>query len=235
VRTGIELFVGQTHTMNAQLQVGTAKENVQVLGQAQAVDSSNAEIAGVVQSKQVEDIPLNGRNWSTLALLTPGAVNLGGGGQRDIRFVGRGTDDNNYTFDGLDATGVQEQNQKAAVRLPISLGSIGEFRVASSQYTADKGGSAGAQISVVTKAGTNAFHGAAFDFLRDNVFDARGPFDIDPLTNLGFIPPLRLNQFGGSIGGPIQKDRTFFYANYEGLRQVQDRTVIGFVPSRVPG
>ena len=228
---GIELFVGQTRTLDAQLRVGAATTTVDVEAQAQALDSSNAEIAGVVQSKQVEDIPLNGRNWSTLALLAPGAVNLGGGGQRDIRFVGRGTDDNNYTFDGLDATGVQEQNQKAAVRLPISLDSIGEFRVASSQYTADKGGSAGAQISVVTKAGTNAFHGAAFEFLRNNVFDARGPFDVDPLTGLGFVPPLRLNQFGGSIGGPIQKDRTFFYANYEGLRQIQNRTVIGFVPS----
>ena len=231
VNVGIELLVGQTHTIDAQLQVGATTARVEVQAQVQALDSSNAEIAGVVQSKQVEDIPLNGRNWSTLALLAPGAVNLGGGGQRDIRFVGRGTDDNNYTFDGLDATGVQEQNQKAAVRLPISVDSIAEFRVASSLYTADKGGSAGAQISVVTKAGTNAFHGAAFEFLRNNVFDARGPFDVDPLTGLGFVPPLRLNQFGGSIGGPIQKDRTFFYANYEGLRQIQNRTVIGFVPS----
>jgi hypothetical protein len=100
---GIDLFVGQTRTVNAQLQVGTATATVEVRAQAQAVDSSNAEIAGVVQSEQVEDIPLNGRNWSTLAMLAPGVVNLGGGGQRDLRFVGRGTDDNNYTFDGLDA------------------------------------------------------------------------------------------------------------------------------------
>jgi hypothetical protein len=231
VETGIELFVGQTRTVNAQLQVGAATAKVEVRGQVQAVDSSNAEIAGVVQSRQVEDIPLNGRNWSTLAMLAPGVVNLGGGGQRDLRFVGRGTDDNNYTFDGLDATGVQEQNQKVGVRLPISLDSIAEFRVASSVYTADKGGSAGAQVSVVTKRGTNVFHGAAFEFLRNNVLDARGPFDYDPLTGLGYVPPLRLNQFGGSIGGPIKKDRTFFYADYEGIRQVQNITVIGFVPS----
>src|SRR6266568_3337319 len=228
---GIELFVGQTRTLDAQLRVGAATTTVDVEAQAQALDSSNAEIAGVVQSKQVEDIPLNGRNWSTLAMLAPGVVNLGGGGQRDLRFVGRGTDDNNYTFDGLDATGVQEQNQKVGVRLPISLDSIAEFRVASSVYTADKGGSAGAQVSVVTKSGTNVFHGAAFEFLRNNVLDARGPFDFDPLTGLGYVPPLRLNQFGGEIGGPMKKDRTFFYANYEGIRQVQDITVIGFVPS----
>jgi len=221
---GIQLFVGQTRTLNAQLQVGAATARVEVQGTAQALESSNAEIAGVVESKQLEDIPVNGRNWSTLAMLAPGVVNLGGGGQRDLRFVGRGTDDNNYTFDGLDATGVQEQNQKAGARLPISLDSIAEFRVASSVYTADKGGSAGAQVSVVTKAGKNTFHGAAFEFLRNNAVDARGPFDVS-------LPPLRLNQFGGDIGGPIKKDRTFFYANYEGIRQAQNITVIGFVPS----
>jgi hypothetical protein len=221
---GIQLFVGQTRTENAQLVVGSATAKVEVGGQVQAVESSNAEIAGVVQSEQVDDIPLNGRNWSTLAMLAPGTVNLGGGGQRDLRIVGRGTDDNNYTFDGLDATGVQEQNQKVGVRLPISLESIAEFRVASSVYTADKGGSAGAQVSVVSKSGTNVFHGSAFEFLRNDVLDARSPFDVN-------IPPFRLNQFGGSIGGPIRKDRTFFYSGYEGIRQVQDRTVIGFVPN----
>ena len=231
VEKGIQLFVGQSRTANAQLRVGAVAEKVEVQGQVEAIDSSNAENAGVVESEQIEDIPLNGRNWSTLAMLAPGVVNLGGGGQRDLRFVGRGTDDNNYTFDGLDATGVQEQNQKVGVRLPISLDSIEEFRVASSVYTADKGGSAGAQVSVVTKSGTNVFHGAAFEFLRNNIFDARGPFDFDALTGLGYVPPLRLNQFGGEIGGPIKKDRTFFYADYEAIRQVQDITVIGFVPS----
>ena len=224
VEKGIQLFVGQTRTENAQLQVGSATARVEVAGQVQAVESSNAEIAGVVESEQVDDIPLNGRNWSTLAMLAPGTVNLGGGGQRDLRFVGRGTDDNNYTFDGVDASGVQEQNQKVGVRLPISLESIAEFRVASSVYTADKGGSAGAQVSVVSKAGTNVFHGSAFEFLRNDVFDARSPFDVN-------IPPFRLNQFGGNIGGPIRKDRTFFYTGYEGIRQVQNRTVIGFVPN----
>lgn len=221
---GIQLFVGQTRTVNAQLQVGAPTVRVEVRSQVQAVESSNAEIAGVLQSEQVDDIPLNGRNWSTLAMLAPGTVNLGGGGQRDLRFVGRGTDDNNYTFDGLDATGVQEQNQKVGVRLPISLDSIAEFRVASSVYTADKGGSAGAQVSVVSKSGTNVLHGSAFEFFRNDVLDARSPFDVN-------IPPFHLNQFGGSMGGPIKKDRTFFFANYEAIRQVQSSTVIGFVPN----
>jgi hypothetical protein len=222
---GIELFVRQTRTVDAQLQVGTAVARVEVQGAAQALDNTNAEIAGVLQSRQVNDIPINGRDWATLMTLAPGAVNLGGGGQRDIRFVGRGIDDSNYTFDGIDATGVQEQSQKVGVRLNISLETIAEFRVSSSVYTAESGGSAGAQISVVSKSGTNAFHGGLFEFLRNDIFDARSPFDFPG------VPPFRLNQFGGSLGGPIKKNRTFFFLDYEGLRQSLHTTVIGFVPN----
>src|SRR5947207_1981694 len=220
---GIRLSVGEKSTVNAQLQVGTSTTLVKVDASAQTLETNNAEIATVIRSEQVSDIPINGRDWATLMTLSPGAVNLGGGGQRDLRFVGRGIDDNNYHYDGLDATGVQEQSQKAGARLAISLESIGEFRVSSSNYTADQGGSAGAQVSVVSKAGTNAFHGDAFEFFRNNVLDARSPFDAD-------IPPFHLNQFGGSVGGPIKKDRTFFYGDFEGLRQTLYRTVIGFVP-----
>jgi len=221
---GILLNVGQTRTENVQLRVGEPSTTVEVHGRAEALESNNAEISTVIQSQQVEDIPLNGRDWATLMTLAPGVVNLGAGGQRDLRFVGRGIDDSNYTYDGIDATGVQEQSQKVGVRLAISLESIAEFRVSSSVYTADQGGSAGAIVSIVSKTGTNAFHGSAFEFLRNNVFDARSPFDTD-------VPPLRLNQFGGSIGGPIKKDRTFFFADYEGLRQRQATTVIGYVPN----
>jgi outer membrane receptor protein involved in Fe transport len=223
--TGIQLSVGQTRTVNVQLVVGAPTTKVEVRASAQAFDSNNAEISTVIRTGQVEDIPLNGRDWSILMTLSPGAVNLGAGGQRDLRFVGRGIDDSNYTYDGVDATGVQEQSQKVGVRLAISLESIAEFRVSSSVYTADQGGSAGAIVSIVSKTGTNTLHGGVFEFLRNNVLDARSPFDFPS------IPPFRLNQFGGSIGGPIQKDRTFFFADYEGLRQRLDTTVIGFVPN----
>jgi hypothetical protein len=222
--TGVDLSVGQTRTVDAQLNVGAPTTKVEVRGTAVALDSNDAEISTVIRSQQVEDIPINGRDWAILMTLAPGAVNLGASGQRDLRFVGRGIDDSNYTFDGIDATGIQEQSQKESVRLAIPLGSISEFRVASSVYTADQGGSAGAIISIVSKTGTNRFHGDAFEFLRNNVFDARGPFDTDVL-------PFHLNQFGGSVGGPINKDRTFFFANYEGLRQSHSTTLIGFVPN----
>jgi TonB dependent receptor-like, beta-barrel len=206
------------------LQVGAPTTKVEVRGSARSLDSNDAEISTVIQSQQVEEIPINGRDWATLMTLAPGAVNLGAGGQRDLRFVGRGIDDSNYTYDGIDATGVQEQSQKVGVRLAISLDSIAEFRVASSVYTADQGGSAGAIISIVSKTGTNKLHGTAFDFLRNNVFDARSPFDTD-------VPPFRMNQFGGSVGGPIKKDRTFFFADYEGIRQTLESTQIAFVPN----
>ncbi|TAM81496.1 MAG: hypothetical protein EPN47_12120 [Acidobacteria bacterium] len=222
--TGIELSVGQTRTVNVGLKVGAPTTKVEVRGTSEALDSNDAEISTVIQSQQVQDIPINGRDWATLMTLAPGAVNLGAGGQRDLRFVGRGIDDSNYTFDGIDATGVQEQSQKVGVRLAISLDSISEFRVASSVYTADQGGAAGAIVSVVSSTGTNSFHGSAFDFLRNNVFDARSPFDTD-------VPPFRLNQFGGSVGGPIRKNRTFFFADYEAIRQNLKSTVIGFVPN----
>jgi len=222
---GVQLSVRQTRTVDVQLEVGTATARVEVQSAVQALENNNAEIGTVLHGTQVNDIPLNGRDWATLMTLAPGAVNLGGGGQRDLRFVGRGIDDSNYTFDGIDATGVQEQSQKVGVRLNISLESIAEFRVSSSVYTAESGGSAGAQISVVSKSGTNAFHGGAFEFLRNDIFDARSPFDFPG------VPPFRLNQFGGSLGGPIKRNRTFFFLDYEGLRQSLHSTVIGFVPN----
>ena len=152
---GIELSVGQTRTVNAQLVVGAPNTTVEVQASAQTLDSSNAEISTVIRTGQVENIPLNGRDWALLMTLAPGAVNLGAGGQRDLRFVGRGIDDSNYTYDGVDATGVQEQSQKVGVRLAISLESIAEFRVSSSVYTADQGGSAGAIVSIVSKTRKN--------------------------------------------------------------------------------
>lgn len=223
--TGVVLSVGEVRTLNARLQLGTTSQVVEVHASVAALQTSNAEMATVIQPEAVENIPLNGRDYSSLEWLAPGAVNIGSGEQRDMRFVGTGTDDNEYTFDGIDATGVQEQNQKVGVRLAMPLGAIAEFRGSTSVYAADKGGAPGGQFSVVSNSGTNQFHGSAFDFLRNNAFDARGPFDVT-------LPPFRMNQFGVNVGGPIKKDRTFFFLDYEGIRQVLDTTVIGFVPTQ---
>src|SRR5438093_9958586 len=223
--TGIQLFVGQTRSVDAELQVGAVSEELQVQATVAPLETSNARVGAVLEHQQLGDIPINGRNWATLEMLAPGAINSGKGGQQDIRFVGRGRDDNNFTFDGIDATGVQEQSQKADARLNISLESIAEFRVESAVYTAESGSSGGAQVNAVSKTGTNSFHGAGFEFWRDQMFDSRSPFDPPQ------IPPFRMNQFGVNLGGPIARNRTFFFVNYEGIRQTLTQTVTGFVPN----
>src|SRR4029077_10255530 len=129
-------------------------------------------------------------------LLTPGAINYGDGAQRSIRFDGHSLDDSNFTFDGIDASGVQEQTQKADARLNIALDAIDQFRVSTSDYTAESGAAGGAQINVVSKEGTNDFHGSLFYALRNDALDSRSPFDGATL------PPFSLHQFGASTGGP---------------------------------
>ena len=220
----VELQVGETHTLDAVLSLGAISERVKVVAEAEPYERSSAESAIVIQTDQIDNLPTNGRNWSTLTLLSPWAQDDGGGDQRTIRFAGRARDDNNFTFDGVDATGIQEQAQKSTTRLQVSEDAIAEYRVDSALYDAEYGSQAGGQVNVVTKSGTNEFHGTAFGYLRNSVFDARE--FIDPPQ----IPAFRLGQFGGTIGGPIKKDKAFFFLNYEGLRQLQNATTSAAVP-----
>jgi Carboxypeptidase regulatory-like domain/TonB dependent receptor len=225
----LDLHSGDIRTVNAKLEVGSVTQTVGVeadLGGAQ-LDKSNATFGGTIQSVQVSKIPLNGRNITNLELLAPGAIDSGSGAQSSIRFSGNGTDDNNFRLDGVDASGVFHASLKSALRLQFSTEAIAEFKVDSGGYTADTGGSAGGQVSLISKTGTNAFHGSVFDYLRNNYFDARGP-----IKNTNKVPVFQLNQFGGSLGGPIIRDRTFFFANYEGFRQqLGGVPQTGFVPS----
>src|SRR5206468_9789333 len=133
------------------------------------------------------------------------AINYGDGAQRSIRFNGHSLDDSNFTFDGIDTSGVQEQTQKADTRLNIALDAIAEFRVSTAVYTAESGAAGGAQVNVVSKTGTNQFHGSTFYSLRNDALDSRSPFDG------ATIPPFTLHQFGANFGGPIKKDRAFFF------------------------
>lgn len=220
----VQLQVGQNLTLDAQLSVESAATRVDVSEAAAPIDQTSATVGGVVSGTQIRDLPVNGRSWANLMTQIPGAIDSGNGQQRDIRFVGRGQDDNNYRFDGVDATGVLNQSQKGNFRLQFSTEAIAEFRGNAAIYTAESGGTQGGQIDVVSRSGTNQFHGSVFEYLRNNYVDARGPFDAT-------LPPFRLNQFGGSAGGPIRKDRDFFFADYEGLRQRVGQTLSGFVPS----
>lgn len=206
------------------MEVSTVETAVTIEGVVAPLESTSAVVGTVIGSQQVREIPLNGRHWASLMALAPGAINTGEGNQQSIRFVGRARDDNNWTFDGLDSTGVKDPRQEAALRLVISTDSIAEFRVNSTLYSAESGSGAGAQVNLVSKSGSNQFHASLFEFVRNDKFDARNPFDTSK-------QPFRLNQFGGNIGGPIMKNRTFFFANYEGLRQRVSQTFRNDVPS----
>ena len=221
----VELSVGQPRTIDARLQVGSVAESVEVTASLETLNRTSAEVGGLIEAEQIKEIPVSGRNWASLMMLAPGAVNYSDGSQRNIRFNGHSIDDANYTFDGIDNNGVQEQTQKAETRLNIALDSIAEFRVSTAVYTAESGAAGGVQVQVVSKTGTNQFHGSTFYSLRNDALDARSPFDG------ATIPAFTLHQFGANFGGPIKKDKAFFFMNYEGLRQDLGITQISYVPN----
>jgi hypothetical protein len=229
---GVVLQVGQTRTLDAGLVVGAIAERVEVGATIASVDRSSAETSTVIRTDQIQSLPNNGRDWASFTLLAPFAQDDGGGDQRTIRFAGRARDDNNFQFDGVDAGGIQEQAQKSQTRLQISQDAIEEYRVNSALYDAEYGTQAGGQVDVVTKSGTNDFHGTVFGFIRNSAFDARNFNDFD-LNGNPAIPPFRMGQYGMTIGGPLIKNNTFFFLNYEGLRQLQATTTQVSVPSGV--
>ncbi len=222
----VEQTVGQTRTLNARLELANGQQQTTVTGSLADLDKVHASVGIAIDPIQIEELPINGRNWATLTALAPGAIDNGAGDQRTIRFAGHGLDDNNLTLDGIDATAIYNQEQREYMRLNIPLDSIEQFQVQSQNFGADtQNGTAGGQVSVVSPSGTNQFHGEAFNFFRAGALDARSPFD-------GASPhPFLLNQFGGGLGGPVVHGKTFFHLNYEGLRQRLDGTQIGLVPS----
>ncbi|HEX4277316.1 MAG TPA: carboxypeptidase regulatory-like domain-containing protein [Bryobacteraceae bacterium] len=222
----VEQTVGQTRTLNARLKLAQGAAQTTVTEPLVQPDKVSAAIGTAIELTQLENLPINGRNWATLTALAPGAIDNGAGDQRTIRFAGHGLDDNNLTLDGIDATAVYNQEQREYMRLNIPLYSIQEFQVQSQNFGADtQSGTSGGQVSVVSPSGTNSFHGQVFDYFRNDAMDARSPFDA------ASPDPFLLNQFGAGLGGPIVRARTFFYLNYEGLRQRLDGTQIGLVPS----
>lgn len=222
----VQLEIGQNLSLDMKLEVGRLEETVLVEGTAPLLDKASPSIGTVIHSNQLKELPLAGRHWAGLMLLAPGAINTGDGTHLSTRFVGRARDDNNWTFDGIDATGVKDPRQDSAARLIISSESIAEFRVGSTLYSAESGAAAGGQVQLISKTGTNQFRGSAYDFIRNDVFDAR------PFGTAGDLPPFRLNQFGVNMGGPLVPQRTFFFVNFEGLRQRQTQSFTRFVPSR---
>jgi hypothetical protein len=223
----VEEVVGRTRTLNATLQVSGNNERVEVSTSSEQFDKTSDALGGRVEQEQARELPLNGRNWATLTSLVPGAIDTGGSNQRSIRFAGRGRDDDNFTYDGIDATNIVNQPQQPYVRLSIPLDTIQEFRVDSMLATAETAGTGGPQLGVTSPSGTNEWHGDAFEFLRNDAFDAEQPV---PVVNTS-QPPFHLNQFGASFGGPIVRQKTFFFLAYEGYRQHWGFPLLGYVPS----
>ena len=222
----VEQVVGRTRTLDATLRVTGGQERMEVSASSEQMDKTSDALGARIEPAQAKELPLNGRNWATLTALAPGAVDTGGSSQRAVRFAGRGRDDDNFTYDGIDATNIVNQPQQAYVRLAIPLDTIQEFRVDSMLATAEAGSTGGPQLAVTSPSGTNQLHGDAFEFLRNNAFDASEPVPVNTA-----LQPFHLNQYGGSVGGPIVHDKTFFFLAYEGYRQNWGFPLLGFVPS----
>ncbi len=220
----ISLDVGQTRTVDAKLTVAGGVTQVEVQPDA-GLSKSSVEIGGVIHGKQAQDLPLNGRSYVGLVSLVPGVIDSGTGTQEDMRFAGLSDEDNTWHLDGVDSSGINHAYQKVDLHLQVSTEAIAEFRANGVAYSADQGGSTGGQIEIVSRTGGDKYHGAAWEFLRNNVFDAT------PWNFQNQLPALRLNNFGANIGGPIVKKKLFFFANYEALRQNLNQALTGTVPS----
>jgi Carboxypeptidase regulatory-like domain/TonB dependent receptor len=220
------LEVGETRTLDMSLEVAAVGATVNVQDVVDPITMSNAAVDSLTSSQRLNDLPVNGRNWMSFMALAPGAVDGANGSNTAVRFFATTGDDENYRVDGMDATSIRNQNMRLNSRLLMSEDAIAEFRVNSAMFSADSGGSIVGQVEIVTKSGTNSFHGSAFEYARNDVFDAR------PFFQPGPLPPFGFNQYGGSVGGPIFKNQTFFFLSYEGLRQTQNlESAVQDVPS----
>jgi hypothetical protein len=239
VRPRLALGVGQQAVVDWKLELGEMRQQITVTGETPEVNGTTAPISGLVGETQIKDLPLNGRSYDELMTLDPGVVNYtsektGGVGVSNsaignmFAVSGRRPQENLFLLNGVEYTGAAEIDMQPGGTSGQLLGvdAVREFNVLTDTYGAEYGKRPGAQVAIVTQGGTNEFHGTAYEFLRNSTFDARNFFDQGP------IPPFERNQFGGSAGGPIQKDKTFIFANYEGFRQRLGLSDVTLVPDQ---
>jgi len=230
--TAVELVVGQALDLSVELKPVGATETVNIVGSEEvALDTSSARMGANVNQQEVKGLPLNGRQLSQLYLQAPGALNSGSGTFGDIRFSGRAVQQNAIRYDGVEGSAIIDASPgnlngeiASPFRLQASLENVQEFRVESNSYPAEYGTGTGGQVSVVTKSGSNKYHGSLFEYLRNEKFDSRNFFDRD------YKSPLKLNQFGGSLGGAIIKDKFFFFGSYEGYRLRSGINIVEGIP-----
>jgi hypothetical protein len=216
-RKGITLEVTQQAVINFTLEVGSTSQQVVVNEEASIVNTQDATLGGLVNEQSVKDLPLNGRSYVDLSLLQAGVNedrNGAGNGATTFSVNGAGVRSNNFTLDGA-VTTTQEGRNPANAGSSLGVDGIKEYRIITSNFSAEYGLAMGSQVVVVSKSGTNQFHGDAFEYLRNSALDAKNFFDHSGHK----IPEFQKNQFGGAFGGPIKKDKTFFFAVFEGVRQ----------------
>lgn len=234
-RTGLTLTVTQEAVVNITLRVGATSQQVLVTAEAPQVDTTSSSLGGLVSEQKMEELPLNGRNFLDLTMLQTGVSNissqetfatgqLAGVGGDIFTSNGAPTRGNNYMLDGAIMQNLWGLNPASVAQTELGVDGIKEYKTITSMFSAEYGLTMGSQTTLVSKNGTNQFHGDGFEFLRNSALDARNFFDA------GAIPRFQQNQFGGAFGGPIKKDKTFFYAVYEGLRSNLGLTTVDIVP-----
>jgi hypothetical protein len=237
-RKNIELTVGALVGLDQTLRVGSISETVVVQSEIPAVQLSTSDLSAVVNATTVRELPLNGRSWTDLAQLQPGVSaihtqpdfsagtdrgNRGFGQQLTIS--GARPQQNNYRLDGVSLNDYANGAPGSVLGGNLGVDAIEEFSVITSNYEADYGKTSGGVVNAITRSGTNQIHGSAYEFLRNSKLDAKNYFDV------GNIPPFKRNQFGGTLGGPIVKNHTFFFVDFEGIRQSKGITTVATVPS----
>jgi len=229
VQEGVKLDVNQTATLTLRLAIGATTELVEIREDAPLIESANTSLGKTVQEREILDLPLNGRNFTQLGVLqtgvvpiTPGLAAAGGSLREGQAYAvnGQRPESNNFLIDGADNFNGVDGGYVMA--LPVDA--ISEFRILTHTANAEFGHSTGSTTNVITRSGTNRYHGALWEFIRNDIFDSKSFFAQD-------VEPLKRNQFGGTFGGPIKRDKTFFFLYYEGLRNRQGETTLATVPS----
>src|SRR6202521_837809 len=229
----VTLAVGAQQTLNVPMKVGETSQTVQVTEAAPQIDLTSSTLTGQVESQTVLDLPLNGRDWTSLATLHPG-VNLietqmdyatSARGNRgfgaELTVSGQRTTNNNYRLDGISVNDYANSGPGNVIGAAIGVDAIQEFSVLTGGFSAEYGKATGGVVNAITKSGTNAFHGDVYEFIRNSALDSRDYFSRSANTPLA---EFRRNQFGAAVGGPIIKDKTFFFFDYEGFRQAKGIT-----------
>ena len=226
-RSGVVLQLQETALVDVVMELGAVTEVVDVTADAPLLETAEATQGQVIDNTRIVEMPLNGRDYIQLALLSAGATRPIGGRFDGYSAGGQRTTQNNYTLDGIDNNGLQiaAQGRRAEVVKP-SIDAIQEFKISTNAYTAESGRALGGTVNVSIKSGSNDFHGTAFWFNRNEKLDARNFFDP------GEKPPFKRNQFGGAIGGPIVRNKTFFFADYEGTLIRESATFNDTIPTQ---